>query len=162
MLSDKTIKYVRRTSVILLIGMPFLFIVSFLDKGKPYEDLVVFKRELVSVEKMSYGYSSGRLRLTLSGSKETFTGCIGGQWRILENLPRGSEIEIMGYHFGPCGVQAMQVSSDGRVIVSYEDFIQNLGLGNRRLRIMSGVLFVLSLVAFLISVYTRPDIKTFS
>ncbi len=164
MLSDKTIKNIRRASVVLLIGLPFLFVVSFLDKGKPFEELTGFTGELVSVEKKKYGYSAGTLWLTLSDAEGEFTACIRSYWRDINSIPVGSEIEVIGYgdRFGPCGVQAMQISSDGRLIVSYADFIKNLEFSNRRLRYMSGTLFLSSLLAFLYSFYTRPDIKTFS
>ncbi len=161
MLGDKTIINIRRISLILLIGSPVLLVISLLDEGKKYEDLDIFEGELVSIREKSLGYSPDVLWFTLENAQGRFTACIRSNWRTLKNLPLGSDIELRGYHFGPCGIQAMEVSQNGRVIVSYADFIENVNLGNTRLRIMSYIAFACSLIAFLFSVYTRPDIKTF-
>ncbi len=162
MLSDKATINIRRISLILLIGSPFLLVIAHLDEGKKYDDLEIFGGELVGIKEKSHGYSPAVLWFTFDNAQGRFTACIRSNWRILNDLPIGSEIELRGYQYsGPCGIQVMQVSQNGRVIVSYADFIENVNLGNNRLRVMSYTAFAISLIAFLLSVYTRPDIKTF-
>jgi hypothetical protein len=161
MLSDKFIKNVRRTSFILLIGCPILFVIPFLDSPKKYEELEVFEGSLIGIDKKSYGYSSGAYWFTVNNAQGRFTACMRINKRMLNDLSIGPDIEIRGYHFGPCGIQAMQVSQNGRVIVSYADFMKRVSVGHRRLKIMSSSVFAISLVAFLVSIYARPEIKTF-
>ncbi len=162
MLSNKTIKNVRRTSFILLIGCPVLFAIAFLDRPKKYEELEVFEGSLVSIDKKSYGYSPGTYWFTVDNARGRFTACIRTSSRILKGLSTGSDIELRGYHdFGPCGIQAMQISQNGRVVISYADFMENVKTGNSRLKIMSSSVFAISLIAFLVSIYKRPEIKTF-
>lgn len=56
MLSDKTNMKIRRISFILLIGSPVFLLISFLDERKNYEDLDLFKGELVGLREKSVGY----------------------------------------------------------------------------------------------------------
>lgn len=80
--------------------------------------------------------------------REDSQHALEANWSTLKNLPLGSDIELRGYHFGPCGIQTMEVSQNGRVIVSYADFIENVNLGKSRMRIMSYTVFAISLIAF--------------